>query len=92
MHVGSVESASVRISVVKTVMKWDSSSLHSLTRQRDSGSSDGDFMAMLTTPILLESNESEVSCLHRNVTSFEAGRTWHCGGQGSQVLLYLRNV
>jgi len=65
MHVGSVESASVRIFVVKAVLKWDLSSLYSLTRQRDSGSSDSDFVA--TTAVLLESNESEVSCLRRNV-------------------------
>ena len=60
MLVGSVESASVRISVVKTVFKRDSSSLHSLTKQRDSGSSDSDFMA--STPILLESAVTECAC------------------------------
>ena len=63
MSVGSVESASVRISVVNAVLKWDSSSLHSLTKQRDSGSFDNNFMA--TEPILLESIESEVSCLRK---------------------------
>ena len=59
------DSRRVRISVVKTVLKWDSSSLHSLTKQRDSGSSDSDFM--VTTPILLESTAPEVSCLCKNV-------------------------
>ena len=66
MSVGLVESASVKISEVKTVLKWDSSSLHSLTKQSDSGSSDNDFMA--TTPILLESIESTISCLRRNIS------------------------
>ena len=67
MHVGSVESASVRISVVAKIgveMGFELSAF--LDKKRDSGSSDSDFMA--TTPILLESNESEVSCLRRNVS------------------------
>ena len=34
MSVGSVESASVRNSVIKTVLKWDPSSLHSLIETR----------------------------------------------------------
>ena len=59
-----LESASVKIFVVKTVLKWDSSSLHSLTKQRDSGLSDNDFMA--TTPILLEPDK--ISCLRRNMS------------------------
>ena len=65
MSVGSVESVSVRNSVVKTGLKWDPSSLHSLTKHRDSGSSDNDFMA--STPILLESIESEVNCLRKKM-------------------------
>ena len=65
---GLTESTSVRICFVKLVLKWDSSSLHSLTKQRDSGSSDNDFMA--TTPILLDLGESEVSCLHKKMIEF----------------------
>ena len=65
MWVGSVESVSVRNSVVKTVLKLDPSSLHSLTKHWDSGSSDNDFMA--STPILLESIESEVNYLRKKM-------------------------
>ena len=52
-----VESASVKISVVKFVLKQDSSSLHYLTKQRDPGLSESDFIEF--TPILLKQVKSE---------------------------------
>ena len=90
MHVGSVESASVRISVVKLVLKWDLSSLHSLTRRETQG-----HLTVISWQLHQfcwnQMNLRSVAFAEMWAT-FEAGRTWHCGGQGSQVLLYLRNV